>query len=177
MNFINEDLKREVDSYFQCDWNDYYQKDHKVKALRDEMEKLVDDYIKAKEIAKLNPSYAGSVVGIRSVLQSKKLDLIHAVEEAKKRERDIVEAQRKANTEYTQITTAQKAYRLSILSISVAAAIGIGSLIVQVYLNNENRKISDKQIQEKVDKAIANTKLPKLKTHQPAPNSTKNTIQ
>lgn len=80
MKVFPKGLMDEINSYFQCEWEEYSYCSDKVRAIKDE---LVELLLKANETARYNESHANSMVGIKAELQKKELGLIEAINEAK----------------------------------------------------------------------------------------------
>lgn len=142
MNVLNTALIEEINSYFQCDWEDHYRQSHKVRAIKDEMDKLVEKLYEADKLARLNEAYARSVVGLKSTLQKKKLELIAAIDQAKNeaaataaRQQSIAQEKRRLELAEEANTISKKSQRLSRISIAISASVALASIATQAFLN------------------------------------------
>ena len=166
MKIFPKDLMDEINSYFQCEWEEYSYRSDKVRAIKTEMDELVELLLKANETARYNESHANSMVGIKAELQKKKHALIDAINEAKATQtaestKEKAHAQEKRRIELAEEANSisKRSQKLSRISIGISAAIGVLSIGTQIYLNLSK----EERIKAAVTSSVAETTVNPLK--------------
>lgn len=157
MKVLNTQLLDEVRQFFDCEWEEYSYKSAKVKAIKKEMDDLVQKIYSATELARLNEDYARSVVGLKTELRKKHQALLDAIEAEKKREAEAAHKEKLASVEKQRLGLAEEANKLSKsaqslskISMGLTLLLGAATICLQLYLNLTKEDRLKQQIVESV---------------------------
>ena len=161
MKIIDMELNEWISRLYHREWEDFYHKSEKVKGVKDEMDELVEKLYKAKDLARYNESYAGSVEGIKDTLRKKQRDLADAIDAARKVEEERT-AQAKADKradKHLDISEegqkiAKRAQKWAAAGVLLSTVIAFIALLMNYWLQSKRDADSSRKIQEEVKREI-----------------------
>ena len=158
MTVLDAAFLEEINKYFNCEWEEYSYKSAQVKAIKSEMDGMVETLYQAKELARYNEDAARSVVGIKGKLQIKHRELIRAIDECKWREQtDKLETERAKISQESNLI-AKESKSVAMWSVVATIIIGIISVIVQLSLGVSSEEKIKKAVIEEVSKGLSEDK-------------------